>query len=50
MLRHQQEEASKSQAILESIADGVVVNNPQGQVILVNPAAEQTMIPDVHLP
>jgi PAS domain S-box-containing protein len=43
MLRHQQEEASKSQAILESIADGVVVNNPQGQVILVNPAAEQIL-------
>jgi signal transduction histidine kinase/DNA-binding response OmpR family regulator len=40
MLRHQQEEASKNQAILESIADGVVVNNPQGRVILMNPAAE----------
>jgi PAS domain S-box-containing protein len=39
MLRHQQEEASKSQAILDSIADGVVVNNPQGQVMLMNPAA-----------
>jgi GAF domain-containing protein len=33
MLRNQQEEASKSQAILESIADGVIVNNPQGQVM-----------------
>jgi PAS domain S-box-containing protein len=43
MLRHQQEEASKSQAILESIADGVVVNNPQGQVILMNSAAEQIL-------
>jgi len=43
MLRHQQEEASKSQAILESIADGVVVNNPEGQVILMNPAAERIL-------
>jgi PAS domain S-box-containing protein len=43
MLRHQQEEASKSQAILESIADGVVVNNSQGQVILMNPAAERIL-------
>jgi PAS domain S-box-containing protein len=43
MLRHQQEEASKSQAILQSIADGVVVNNPQGQVVLLNPAAEQIL-------
>jgi signal transduction histidine kinase/CheY-like chemotaxis protein len=39
MLRQQQEEASKIQAILESIADGVLVNNPQGQIILANPAA-----------
>jgi PAS domain S-box-containing protein len=43
MLRTQQEEASKSQAILESIADGVIVNNPQGQVMLVNPAAERIL-------
>jgi PAS domain S-box-containing protein len=43
MLRNQQEEASKSQAILESIADGVIVNNPQGQVMLVNPAAERIL-------
>lgn len=43
MLRYQQEEASKSQAILESIADGVVVNNPQSRVILVNPAAERIL-------
>jgi PAS domain S-box-containing protein len=43
MLRHQQEEASKSQAILQSIADGVVVNNAQGQVVLLNPAAEQIL-------
>ena len=39
MLRHQQEEATKSQAILASIADGVVVNDVEGKTILVNPAA-----------
>jgi PAS domain S-box-containing protein len=40
MLRLQQEEATKSQAILTSIADGVIVNNAEGKTILVNPAAE----------
>jgi len=40
MLRHQQEEGTRRQAILTSIADGVVVNNAEGQTILVNPAAE----------
>ncbi|MCX7681366.1 MAG: response regulator [Anaerolineae bacterium] len=39
MLRRQQEEATKSQAILSSIADGVVVNDIEGKTILVNPAA-----------
>jgi PAS domain S-box-containing protein len=43
MLRHQQEEAIKSQAILTSIADGVVVNSAEGQTILVNPAAERIL-------
>jgi PAS domain S-box-containing protein len=43
MLRHQQEESTKSQAILTSIADGVVVNNAEGQTILVNPAAESIL-------
>ncbi len=43
MLRHQQEEGTKSQAILTSIADGVVVNNAEGQTILVNPAAEHIL-------
>ena len=41
MLRYQQEEWTKSQAILTSIADGVVVNDAGGQTILVNPAAER---------
>ena len=43
MLRHQQEEASKRQAILTSIADGVVVNDADGRTILVNPAAERIL-------
>jgi len=43
MLRHQQEESTKSQAILTSIADGVVVNNAAGQTILVNPAAARIL-------
>jgi PAS domain S-box-containing protein len=40
MLRQQREESSKRQAILASIADGVVVNDQHGQIILVNRAAE----------
>jgi len=43
MLRHQQEESTKSQSILTSIADGVVVNGADGQTILVNPAAERIL-------
>jgi GAF domain-containing protein len=36
MLRAQQEEASKSQAILEAVADGVMVANAQNRVVLFN--------------
>ena len=43
MLRAQQEEASKSQAILEAVADGVMVANAQGRVILFNAAAERIL-------
>jgi PAS domain S-box-containing protein len=43
MLRHQQEEATGRQAILTSIADGVVVHDAEGQTILVNPAAERIL-------
>ena len=43
LLRHQQEESTKSQAILTSIGDGVVVNNAEGRTILVNPAAERIL-------
>ena len=43
MLRAQQVEGSKSQAILESVADGVMVANAQGRVILFNAAAERIL-------
>lgn len=43
MLRAQQEEYSKSQAILESIGDGVVFHDPQGKVLLVNAAAARIL-------
>jgi signal transduction histidine kinase len=42
LLRTHQEEASQRRAILESIADGVVVADAQGRVIMVNAAAERT--------
>ena len=43
MLRAQQEEASKSQAILEAVADGVLVADAHGRVILFNIAAERIL-------
>ncbi len=43
MLRAQQEEASKSQAILEAVADGVMVANAHGRAILFNAAAERIL-------
>jgi len=43
MLRRQQEEGTRSHAILTSIADGVVVNDTEGRVILVNPVAERIL-------
>ena len=39
MLREQQVEATKSGAILDSVADGVMVSDPAGKVILFNTAA-----------
>jgi PAS domain S-box-containing protein len=42
-LRSQQEETSKSEAILQSIADGVVVNDAHGVILLVNSAAEHIL-------
>jgi PAS domain S-box-containing protein len=42
-LRAQQVEGSKSQAILESVADGVMVSDSSGRVILFNVAAERIL-------
>jgi len=43
MLRLQQTEASKTRAILEGIADGVVVTDAEGRIILFNDAAERIL-------
>jgi len=43
MLRAQQIEAAKNQAILEGIADGVMVADESGKVILFNAAAERIL-------
>lgn len=43
MLRAQQIEAAKNQAILEGIADGVMVADQNGKVILFNAAAERIL-------
>ena len=40
LLKRQQEEASKLNAILNSIADGVIVQDMTGRVLVTNPAAE----------
>ncbi|WP_376792104.1 GAF domain-containing protein [Thermoflexus sp.] len=42
-LRAVQEEASKRQAILESIAEGVLVADARGEAIMMNAAAEQIL-------
>jgi PAS domain S-box-containing protein len=39
MLRKEQEEASRSQAILEAVADGVVVTSPQNKITFLNKSA-----------
>jgi PAS domain S-box-containing protein len=43
MLKQQQVEATKSQAILEGVADGVMVTDAEGKVILFNAAAERVL-------
>ncbi|NWF70527.1 MAG: GAF domain-containing protein [Chloroflexi bacterium] len=43
LLRSEQEEAQKSQAILEGIADGVMLTDANGLVILFNSAAERIL-------
>jgi len=39
MLRKEQEEASRSQAILEAVADGVVVTSPENKITFLNKSA-----------
>jgi len=41
--RELEEAASKIRAILESIADGVIVEDQNGQIIMMNPAAERIL-------
>ncbi len=43
MLKAQQVEAAKSQAILEGVADGVIVADAYGKIILFNVAAERIL-------
>ena len=43
MLKAQQVEAAKSQAILEGVADGVVVADAKNQIVLFNAAAERIL-------
>jgi PAS domain S-box-containing protein len=43
LLRTEQEEAEKSNAILEGIADGVMLTDHQGQISLFNNAAEEML-------
>lgn len=43
MLLTEQEEAEKNSAILEGIADGVMLSNAAGEVVLFNSAAEQIL-------
>lgn len=43
MLKEQQIEATKSQAVLEGVADGVMVADADGRVILFNAAAERIL-------
>ncbi len=43
MLKQQQVEAAKSQAILDGVADGVLFADASGKVVLFNPAAERIL-------
>ncbi len=43
LLRVQREEASKLNAILSSIADGVIVQDLEGNTVIMNPAAESIL-------
>lgn len=43
MLRNEQEEASRSQAILEAVADGVLVTDAQNRISFMNASAENIL-------
>ncbi|HPH95080.1 MAG TPA: GAF domain-containing protein [Anaerolineaceae bacterium] len=43
MLREQQIEASRSRAVLESVADGVLVTDPKENIMLLNTSAAKTL-------
>ncbi len=43
MLRREQEEASRSQAILEAVADGVLVTGPDNRIDFVNSSVERIL-------
>ncbi|MGZ6316074.1 MAG: GAF domain-containing protein, partial [Anaerolineales bacterium] len=43
MLRKQQEEASRSQAILEAVADGVLVTGPDNSITFMNSSVERIL-------
>jgi signal transduction histidine kinase len=43
MLRREQEDASRSQAILEAVADGVLVTGPNNRISFVNQSAAQIL-------
>lgn len=50
MLRKQQEEASRSQAILEAVADGVLVTGMDNKVTFINRSAEDILeLPSDHI-
>ncbi|RJP54704.1 MAG: GAF domain-containing protein [Anaerolineaceae bacterium] len=50
MLRKQQEEASRSQAILEAVADGVLVTGFDNRVTFINNSAEHILdLPSSHI-
>lgn len=43
MLRREQEDASRSQAILEAVADGVLVTGPNSRISFINNSAEKIL-------
>jgi len=48
MLRKEQEEASRSQAILEAVADGVLVTGPDNHITFLNSSIQRILAIDTH--